>query len=199
MTRFMSDKDVGRSLGQAEVLKWKGQTPLTTSFEIYLSAPRDELTHLHLRWNEAVAEQACYASAMPGSAAMATWAWRSLVPERADAVVFCYRGSEAAHRHFNSRIWRQDRGRRLCASGSLIPRAVSLWLDVSNGGNGVSLGGTQAACGDLSSFARVRLEKNQSAAFASSASGCARSRDLPPARYTARMTGITLMDAVRKS
>src|SRR5271170_3636120 len=67
--------------------RWTGRSvevetsPLNDELPIRVSAPKDPLTHLHLRWNEAVPTSLlCLGDAWERS--YGDLAWRSLVPER---------------------------------------------------------------------------------------------------------------------
>jgi alpha-galactosidase len=100
---------------------------------VFISSPRHELTHVHLRWDMDVA---------PGIRCLGDhWersygdlAWRGLVPERVMPWYFQTWDGSACHGYgvktgaSSLCFWQMD------AEG------VSLWLNLSNGGEGVQLG-----------------------------------------------------------
>ena len=100
---------------------------------IALSAPKDALTHLHLRWAVSVSSSLlCLGDAWERS--YGDLAWRSLVPERVMPWYFASWDGAATH------CYGVKTGARTLCFWQLDPEGVSLWLDVSNGGNGVLLG-----------------------------------------------------------
>jgi alpha-galactosidase len=119
--------------------RWIGRsTEVTTApahdeLAISLSAPKDALTHLHLRWAATVSNSLlCLGDAWERS--YGDLAWRSLVPERPMPWYFATWDGAATH------AYGVKTGARALCFWQLDPEGVSLWLDVSNGGNGVVLG-----------------------------------------------------------
>jgi alpha-galactosidase len=119
--------------------RWTGRgVELTTSpgndeLAISLSAPKDALTHLHLRWATPVASSLlCLGDAWERS--YGDLAWRSLVPERPMPWYFATWDGAATY------AYGVKTGARALCFWQLDPEGVSLWLDVSNGGSGVMLG-----------------------------------------------------------
>ena len=125
--------------------RWTGRSVvLTTSpssdeLAVSLSAPKDALTHLHLRWSASVSNSLlCLGDAWERS--YGDLAWRSLVPERPMPWYFATWGG-------TTHCYGVKTGARALCFWQLDPEGVSLWLDVSNGGSGVILGErTLAAC-----------------------------------------------------
>ncbi len=121
---------------------WTGRSvevttaPANDELAIRVSAPKDALTHLHLRWTTPVASSLlCLGDAWERS--YGDLAWRSLVPERPMPWYFAS-WDGVGH---TARLLRQDRSAGSFASGNSIREGISsLWLDVSNGGSGVMLG-----------------------------------------------------------
>src|SRR5277367_615321 len=128
------------SLSRSE-LSWTGRSveveaiPLNGELPIFVSAPRDPLTHVHLRWNAAVSTSLlCLGDAWERS--YGELAWRSLVPERPMPWYFMTStGNGAAADGYGVKT-----GARSLCFWQLDPEGISLWLDVSNGGSGVMLG-----------------------------------------------------------
>jgi alpha-galactosidase len=125
-------------LGRSE-LSWTGRSveveavPLNGELPIFVSAPKDPLTHVHLRWNVAVSTSLlCLGDAWERS--YGDLAWRSLVPERPMPWYFITWDGAAADAYGV-----KTRAGALCF-WQLDPQGISLWLDVSNGGSGVMLG-----------------------------------------------------------
>ena len=119
--------------------RWTGRSvELTTSpthdeLAIGLSAPKDALTHLHLRWSLAVSNSLlCLGDAWERS--YGDLAWRSLVPERPMPWYFATFDGAATH------CYGVKTGARAFCFWQVDPEGVSLWMDVSNGGSGVMLG-----------------------------------------------------------
>ncbi len=119
--------------------RWTGRsvsaTTTTASDELAvgLTAPKDALTHLHLRWSAAVSPSLlCLGDAWERS--YGDLAWRSLVPERPMPWYFACSDGAATH------CYGVSTGARALCFWQLDPEGVSLWLDVSNGGGGVMLG-----------------------------------------------------------
>jgi alpha-galactosidase len=119
--------------------RWTGRSvavttaPVKDELAIGLAAPKDALTHLHLRWSAAVSNSLlCLGDAWERS--YGDLAWRSLVPERPMPWYFASWDGSATH------CYGVKTGARALCFWQLDPEGVSLWLDVSNGGNGVLLG-----------------------------------------------------------
>ena len=121
--------------------RWTGRSvqveaaPGVAELPILVSAPNDALTHLHLRWSEAVSNQLlCLGDAWERS--YGDLAWRSLVPERPMPWYFATSTAADAITHG----YGIKTGASALCFWQLDPDGVSLWLDLSNGGNGVLLG-----------------------------------------------------------
>ena len=119
--------------------RWTGQSveveaaPVNDELPIRISAPKDALTHLHLRWTASVSGSLlCLGDAWERS--YGDLAWRSLVPERPMPWYFATWDGLATH------AYGVKTGPRALCFWQLDREGVSLWLDVSNGGNGVMLG-----------------------------------------------------------
>jgi alpha-galactosidase len=119
--------------------RWTGRSVAVTTaavneeMAIGLSAPKDALTHLHLRWAVSVSTSLfCLGDAWERS--YGDLAWRSLVPERPMPWYFASSDGAATH------CYGVKTGARALCFWQLDAEGVSLWLDVSNGGNGVMLG-----------------------------------------------------------
>ncbi len=119
--------------------RWTGRSvavttaPVKDELAIGLAAPKDALTHLHLRWAASVSSSLlCLGDAWERS--YGDLAWRSLVPERPMPWYFASWDGSATH------CYGVKTGARALCFWQLDPEGVSLWLDVSNGGNGVLLG-----------------------------------------------------------
>ena len=118
--------------------RWTGRSvELTTSpspdeLAVSLSAPKDALTHLHVRWSASVSNSLlCLGDAWERS--YGDLAWRSLVPERPMPWYFATWGG-------TTHCYGVKTGARALCFWQLDPEGLSLWLDVSNGGSGVILG-----------------------------------------------------------
>jgi alpha-galactosidase len=117
---------------------WTGRSvevttaPANDELAIRVSAPKDALTHLHLRWTTPVARSLlCLGDAWERS--YGDLAWRSLVPERPMPWYFASWDGAATH------AYGVKTGARAFCFWQLDREGVSLWLDVSNGGSGVLL------------------------------------------------------------
>lgn len=118
---------------------WTGRSvalttaPTKDELAIRLTAPKDALTHIHLRWAAPVSNTLlCLGDAWERS--YGDLAWRSLVPERPMPWYFATWDGAATH------CYGVKTGARALCFWQLDPEGVSLWLDVSNGGKGVLLG-----------------------------------------------------------
>ena len=139
MTAYSGLEDpfpLGRS-----ALRWTGRSveveasPLNGELPIFVSAPRDPLTHVHLRWEGAVSTSLlCLGDAWERS--YGDLAWRSLVPERPLPWYFVTSTGDGA----SVDGYGVKTGARALCFWQLDPQGISLWLDVSNGGSGVILG-----------------------------------------------------------
>jgi alpha-galactosidase len=119
--------------------RWTGRsvalatTPAKDELAVQVSAPKDALTHLHLRWSAPPSNSLlCLGDAWERS--YGDLAWRSLVPERPMPWYFASWDGAATH------CYGVKTGARALCLWQIDPEGVSLWLDVSNGGNGVRLG-----------------------------------------------------------
>jgi alpha-galactosidase len=119
--------------------RWSGHSvvvnaePANGELPIRIGSPADALTHLHLRWNSAVSDSLL----ILGDAWERSYgdlAWRSFVPERPLPWYFATHGDEGTN------AYGVKTGARALCFWELDRQGVSLWLDVSNGGNGVMLG-----------------------------------------------------------
>jgi alpha-galactosidase len=100
---------------------------------IFLTAPKDALTHLHLRWSVSASNSLlCLGDAWERS--YGDLGWRSLVPERPMPWYFATWDGATTHGYG------VKTGARALCFWQLDTDGVSLWLDVSNGGSGVMLG-----------------------------------------------------------
>jgi alpha-galactosidase len=122
-------------------LRWTGRSveveasPLNGELPIFVSASKDPLTHVHLRWDAAVSTSLlCLGDAWERS--YGDLAWRSLVPERPMPWYFVTSTGDGA----TVDGYGVKTGARALCFWQLDPEGVSLWLDVSNGGSGVMLG-----------------------------------------------------------
>src|SRR5271155_1116443 len=119
--------------------RWTGRSvevetsPFSDELLIRVSAPKDSLTHVHLRWNETVLTSLlCLGDAWERS--YGDLAWRSLVPERPMPWYFITWDVAFAD------AYGVKTGARALCFWQLDPEGISLWLDLSNGGSGVFLG-----------------------------------------------------------
>jgi alpha-galactosidase len=123
--------------------RWSGRSVTVTTrassattgaeLSIGISAPKDALTHVHLRWALPVASSLL----LLGDAWERSYgelAWRSIVPERVMPWYFATWDGAATHGYG------VKTGARAMCFWQTDPEGVSLWLDVSNGGSGVLLG-----------------------------------------------------------
>ena len=121
--------------------RWTGRSvqvetnPADAELPIQVSAPKDALTHLHLRWSEQVSNHLlCLGDAWERS--YGDLAWRSLVPERPLPWYFATSTQDGAITH----SYGVKTGASALCFWQLDPEGASLWLDLSNGGSGVLLG-----------------------------------------------------------
>ncbi len=119
--------------------RWRGRsvevetTPAASELPILLSAPKDAITHLHLRWAASVSSSLLFL----GDAWERSYgdlAWRGMVPERPMPWYFAAWDGAAIHGYG------VKTGARALCFWQADPEGISLWLDVSNGGDGVLLG-----------------------------------------------------------
>ncbi len=107
--------------------------PSAAKLPITVSAPKIELLRLHLRWDSPVSGQPL----ILGDAWERSYgdlAWRSLVPERVMPWYFLV--SDPGYLHG----YGVETGASALCFWQLDAQGVSLWLDVRNGGSGVTLG-----------------------------------------------------------
>jgi alpha-galactosidase len=98
-----------------------------------LASPSQALTHVHVRWKAAVAQElVCLGDAWERS--YGDLAWRTRVPERVMPWYFITFDGSATH-GYGVRT-----GANALCFWQLDGEGVSLWMNVANGGNGVLLG-----------------------------------------------------------
>jgi alpha-galactosidase len=107
--------------------------PAAAELNIFVTAPAHPLIRVHLRWNVAV-DRSVLILGDAWERSYGDLAWRTFVPERAMPWYFATQARDGVHGY----------GVRT-AAGSLCfwqvdREGISLWLDVSNGGMGVTLG-----------------------------------------------------------
>ncbi len=100
---------------------------------IYVSAPEKRPTHIHLRWNTAVAANLLVLGDQ-WERSYGDLHWSSLVPERVMPWYFLTRDGEALHGYG------VKTGAAALCFWQVDPDGVSLWLNICNGGSGVELG-----------------------------------------------------------
>jgi alpha-galactosidase len=100
---------------------------------ISLSAPTTALTHVHIRWQTRVSATLAFLGDH-WERSYGDLAWRGMTPERAMPWYFATYDENALHCYGV-----KTQPSALCF-WQVDPEGVSLWLDVSNGGNGVRLG-----------------------------------------------------------
>jgi alpha-galactosidase len=100
---------------------------------VYLSAPYGRPTHVHLRWNEVVAESLLVV-ADAWERSYGDLRWTFLVPDRVMPWYFMTADTYSIH------AYGVKTGAGSLCFWQLDPDGVSLWLNVSNGGSGVELG-----------------------------------------------------------
>ncbi|HEY1213364.1 MAG TPA: hypothetical protein VGE93_06995, partial [Bryobacteraceae bacterium] len=110
----------------------------TEELPIHLSAPESEVTRLHVRWQATVAPD-ILALGDAWERSYGDLEWRALMPERVMPWYFLTYDGAAVHGYGV-----KTATKALCF-WQLDAQGVSLWLDVSNGGSGVSLGERQLA------------------------------------------------------
>lgn len=100
---------------------------------VFISSPGHELTHVHLRWNAKVALGIrCLGDAWERS--YGDLEWRGIVPERAMPWYFLTWDGAVCHGYG------VKTGAAALCFWQVDGEGVSLWLNVSNGGDGVQLG-----------------------------------------------------------
>ncbi len=105
----------------------------TSSLDLHLLSPHTPVTHLHVRWRARVDEGLlCFGDDWERS--YGTLCWQPIQPER---VMPWYFATYDGHRLHAYGV--QTGAGALCF-WQLDPEGVSLWLNVSNGGEGVELG-----------------------------------------------------------
>ena len=143
---------------------------------IVLAALKDGLTHLHLRWAASVSTSLlCLGDAWERS--YGDLAWRSLVPERPKPWYFASWDGAATH------CYGVKTGARALCFWQLDPEGVSLWLDVSNGGDGVMLGERTLAAATVVARRGVAGEESIEAVRQFCRRMCARPRPSPGPVY----------------
>jgi len=105
----------------------------TAELHIRLTAPTTALTHLHVRWLASVdPKPICLGDHWERS--YGDLAWRGIVPERVMPWYFATHDGSAVH------AYGVKTGAAALCFWQIDPEGISLWLDVSNGGDGVLLG-----------------------------------------------------------
>ena len=101
---------------------------------VVVSSPRHELTHLHLRWAMDVAAHSILLLGDHWERSYGDLAWRGIVPERVMPWYFLTWDGVACH---GSGV---KTGAGALCFWQMDAEGVSLWLNLSNGGEGVQLG-----------------------------------------------------------
>ena len=161
---------------------WTGRSvelttkPSSAEVAIGLSAPKDALTHLHLRWTASVSSSLLFL----GDAWERSYgdlAWRGIEPERPMPWYFATWDGQATHAYGVRTgdgalcFWQAD------------PEGVSLWLDVSNGGSGVMLGERTMAAATVTARQGQAGEDSIEAVRQFCRKMCARPRSSPAPVY----------------
>jgi alpha-galactosidase len=107
-----------------------------TELSVRLTAPTTSLTHLHLRWL-ARNDPTLICLGDHWERSYGDLAWRGMEPER--VMPWYFATHDGSHVHaYGVKV-----GAAALCFWQIDPEGVSLWLDVSNGGDGVLLGGRQ--------------------------------------------------------
>jgi len=109
------------------------------TLKIQLASPELEVTHVHLRWNTAVAANL----KVLGDAWERSYGdlgWRDLVPERVMPWYFATSDGTACH------VYGVMTAPRALCFWQMDQEGISLWLNVQNGGSGVVLGERTLDC-----------------------------------------------------
>jgi len=110
-----------------------GFKPGAGAMAVFVSSPERELTHVHLRWTVDVARPIlCLGDHWERS--YGDLAWRGIVPERVMPWYFLTWDGAACHGYG------VKTGAGTLCFWQIDAEGVSLWLDASNGGDGVQLG-----------------------------------------------------------
>lgn len=116
---------------------------------VFVSSPGHELTHLHLRWTVSVPEELrCLGDHWERS--YGDLAWRGIVPERVMPWYFLTWDGVACHGYG------VKTGAAAMCFWQVDGEGVSLWLNISNGGEGVQLGSRRLLAATIVSRAGVR-------------------------------------------
>ena len=107
-----------------------------TELSVRLIAPTSALTHLHLRWLVRV-DPALICLGDHWERSYGDLAWRGITPER--VMPWYFATYDEAHLH----AYGVKAGAGALCFWQIDPEGVSLWMDVSNGGEGVLLGSRQ--------------------------------------------------------
>ncbi len=107
-----------------------------TEFSVRLTAPATAVTRLHLRWLARI-DPTLICLGDHWERSYGDLAWRGIVPER--VMPWYFATHDGVHLHaYGVKI-----GAAALCFWQIDPEGVSLWLDVSNGGDGVLLGSRQ--------------------------------------------------------
>src|SRR5579863_2140431 len=100
--------------------------------EAYLTSPEISLTHVHARWRLPVDQDLiCFGDDWERS--YGTLSWLSIVPERVMPWYFANHDGRCVH------AYGVKTGAGALCFWQIDPEGISLWMDVSNGGEGVEL------------------------------------------------------------
>ena len=116
--------------------------PAPNTLSIEIESPSAPLHRVHLRWNQKVPANIL----IMGDAWERSYgdlAWRGLVPERVLPWYFATNDGNATH------CYGVQTGPAAFCFWQIDPEGVSLWLDLSNGGNGVQLGPRELAAATI--------------------------------------------------
>jgi alpha-galactosidase len=107
-----------------------------TDMALHLSAPGTEITHIHLRWQVNV-DPSLLILGDCWERSYGDLAWRGMTPERVMPWYFATFDGHRVH------AYGVKTGAAALCFWQADPEGISLWLDVRNGGDGVSLGTRQ--------------------------------------------------------
>lgn len=118
---------------------------------VFISSPGHELTHLHLRWSLNVSDRLhCLGDQWERS--YGDLAWRGIVPERVMPWYFLTSDGAVCHGYG------VKTGAAALCFWQLDGEGVSLWLNISNGGEGVQLGSRRLLAATIVSHEGSREE-----------------------------------------
>ena len=107
---------------------------MSREMQIYISAPSSALTYIHLRWNAAIDSDVLLLSDA-WERSYGDLEWRAIIPERVMPWYFATSDLRATHGYG------VKTGASALCFWQLDSQGISLWLNLSNGGSGVRLGG----------------------------------------------------------